>query len=129
MISVFVTMKKAKSNPSDCLDDQMTIFDTEFGLSSLMMNADLSNAKSDELLSTLDLYVKDPGDTEYQRIRAELTIRLQRQTNPFGAGAPARYTDDDIQKIKQLKQSGKTNREIAKTIGCSVSTISRIINH
>lgn len=121
-------MKKTRNEQPDCLDGQMTIFDPEFGLSALMMNADLSGGTDEELLSSLDMHIKDTNDVEYQRIRIEISRRLKQQVNPFGAGAPVKYNDNDVQSIRQMKQSGKTNREISKVIGCSASTISRIIN-
>ena len=48
--------------------------------------------------------------------------------NARGAGRRARFTDDQIEEIKKLREDGNTIKEIATRFECSVGLIHKLIN-
>lgn len=84
------------------------------------------------LLRELDALVREPYSRRYIEIRADILQRMRaaeaRQRNPFNAGAPAKYDDEFIERIKELRRRGEKTRAIAEQLGCSQSTVSRLLN-
>lgn len=60
------------------------------------------------------------------RVKAGLNAAKKRGTV---LGQPKKYGDKEVIKAKQLKENGKSYREIAKELHLSVGTISKILNH
>ena len=48
--------------------------------------------------------------------------------NARGAGRKSRFSDDQIEEIKKLREDGSTIKEIASRYGCSVGLIHKLIN-
>lgn len=80
------------------------------------------------LFRELDSMVIDPDADTYRYIKQEIKRRIEIAINPFHAGRPKIYDDEDIARVKQMKQDGKTVRQISKATGISLGKISTIIN-
>ena len=82
------------------------------------------------LIRELDSMVRNPSEEYYVALRGEILRRLMRAevVNPFHAGAPPKYLEEDEIKASALKAEGKTTRQIAKEMGCSQSTVVRLLN-
>ena len=82
------------------------------------------------LIEQLDTMVRDPSDSDYMALREEMLSRMNRAEvkNPFHAGAPAKYEEEHEEKALFLKAKGLTTRQIAAEIGCSQSTVVRLLN-
>ena len=48
--------------------------------------------------------------------------------NARGAGRKAKFTDDQVDEIRRLREDGNTIKEIAKRYNCSVGLIHKLIN-
>lgn len=81
------------------------------------------------LIAQLDTMVKDPSDSDYRALREEMLHRMNRAEvkNPFHAGAPAKYEEDYEGRANSLKAEGRTTRQIAAELGCSQSTVVRLL--
>lgn len=81
------------------------------------------------LIAQLDTMVKDPSDSGYRALREEILHRMNRAEvrNPFHAGAPAKYEGHYEGRARSLKAEGRTTREIAAELGCSQSTVVRLL--
>ena len=82
------------------------------------------------LIKQLDMMVQDPCSEDYMALREEMLYRMNQAEvkNPFKAGAPVKYEEDDETKAYELKRQGMTTRQIAEQIGCSQSTVVRLIS-
>ena len=82
------------------------------------------------LIEQLDTMVHDPFDPDYRALREEMLYRMNRAEvkNPFHAGRPFQYDENFEKRVLSLKNKGLTTRRIAAEIGCSQSTVVRILN-
>ena len=48
--------------------------------------------------------------------------------NARGAGRKAKFTDDQVDEIRRLREDGNTIKEIANRYNCSVGLIHKLIN-
>ncbi len=83
------------------------------------------------LVYALDEMVESGDFSNYQLLREHLEGRMRRldRGNPFGAGRPVVYDEDDEDTVLHLKlHEHKTNREVAQIMKCSSSTVSRLYN-
>jgi transposase-like protein len=49
--------------------------------------------------------------------------------NPFGAGRPERFDEEDKKGMLEMKNSGMTYRQIAEEYGCSTSIVYKAVCH
>ena len=77
------------------------------------------------LTDYLDYYVKDTEDPDYQLLKKRLMEAAKRSEdrNPFGAGRPERFDEEDKKGMLEMKNSGMTYRQIAEEYGCSTSIV------
>ncbi len=82
------------------------------------------------ILSDLDDMVKDQEDLDYKELRTVLKDALEKYytRNPFKAGRPVQYIEEDRENIRRLRKEGKTMKAIASEMRCSSSTVYRILN-
>lgn len=78
----------------------------------LQNQLDASRKAQDALQEALDA-----AQEELQQIKATQVH------NARGAGRKPKLTDDQEQKIKQLRSEGRTMKEISKRIGCSIGLV------
>jgi len=112
----------------DPVPGQMSMFDDEFGVIDTNTLSDISDK---QLVCHLDQYAADPSDPTYQAICREILNRMSESRtagkNPFGAGAPKKYSDSDVQKACAMKAEGKSHRQIANELGCSPTTVKHLL--
>ena len=48
--------------------------------------------------------------------------------NARGAGRKAKFTDDQVDEIRRLREDGNTIKDIANRYNCSVGLIHKLIN-
>lgn len=89
---------------------------------------DLAFSSIDGIFRILDDMVIDPDADTYKYIKQEISRRIEIAANPFHAGRHRIYDDGDIVRVKQMKQEGKTVRQISKATGISLGQISKITN-
>ncbi len=92
--------------------------------------ASYSYYNTNQVLSDLDEMVKNREDTDYQELRSLLSDALKQyfSPNPFGAGPPRQYTEEDKEKMQKLRKEGKTMKAIALEMKCSASTVCRVLH-
>lgn len=90
--------------------------------------ANLQYASGEYLLQELDKMVTTGDFSKYREVREILSRRLRGQEmhNARGAGAKPKY-DRQALRIAELKRQGFTTRQIAEQIGCSQSTVVRML--
>lgn len=83
------------------------------------------------LADYLDYYVKDTEDPDYQLLKKRLMEAAKRSEdrNPFGAGRPERFDEEDKKEMLEMKNSGMTYRQIAEEYGCSTSIVYKAVCH
>ncbi len=77
----------------------------------------------------LDYFARDTEDPDYQLLRKRLTEAAERSEdrNPFGAGRPERFDEEDKKSMLEMKNSGMTYRQIAEEYGCSTSIVYKAV--
>ena len=83
------------------------------------------------LVKQLDYYVKDTEDGNYLLLKQLLMKAAEKadNQNPFEAGRPQRFSDEEKIEIYYLKHKGRwTYKQIAKQYDCSVSLAYRAAN-
>ena len=83
----------------------------------------------DYLVEQLDYLVKDPEDKDYLILKRRLYEAAERsvERNPFGAGRPERFDEQDKKEMLAMKESGMTYRQIAQEYDCSPSIVYKAI--
>lgn len=83
------------------------------------------------LVKYLDYFVKDTEDADYQLLKKRLMEAAKRSEarNPFGAGRPERFDEEDKKAMLEMKNSGMTYRQIAEEYGCSTSIVYKAVCH
>lgn len=83
------------------------------------------------LVKFLDHFVKDTEDPDYQLLKKRLMEAAKRSEarNPFGAGRPERFDEEDKKAMLEMKNSGMTYRQIAEEYGCSTSIVHKAVCH
>ncbi len=81
------------------------------------------------LVEQLDYLVKDPEDKDYLILKRRLYEAAKRsvERNPFGAGRPERFDEQDKKEMLSMKESGMTYRQIAQEYDCSPSIVYKAI--
>lgn len=88
----------------------------------------IMTASLDDIFKELDKLVTDSSSISYQFIKRELTLRTKIKANPFFAGRPKKYDQEDKENVIRLRKEGKTIREISKQTGISTGKVSAILN-
>ena len=83
------------------------------------------------LVDYLDHFVKNTGDPDYKLLKTRLMEAAKRSEarNPFGAGRPERFDEEDKKNMLEMKNSGITYRQIAEEYGCSTSIVYKAVCH
>lgn len=81
------------------------------------------------LVECLDHFVKDTDDPNYMLLKTRLMEAAKRSEarNPFGAGRPERFDEEDKKNMLEMKNSGMTYRQIAEEYECSTSIVYKAI--
>ena len=81
------------------------------------------------LVEQLDYLVKDPEDRDYLILKRRLYEAAERsiEKNPFGAGRPERFDEEDKRNILEMKNSGMTYWQIAEEYECSTSIVYKAV--
>lgn len=99
-------------------------------ITKMIDNADNSFKNSSDYMqmqkriNILELKNKSLSDT----VQHNLKIHNLKPHNERGAGRKARFTDMQIEEIKEYRAEGKTIKEIAEMYECSVGLIHKLIN-
>jgi hypothetical protein len=66
------------------------------------------------LADYLDYYVKDTEDPDYQLLKKRLMEAAKRSEdrNPFGAGRPERFDEEDKKYMLEMKNSGRSPKSM-----------------
>ena len=66
------------------------------------------------LTDYLDYYVKDTEDPDYQLLKKRLMEAAKRSEarNPFGAGRPERFDEEDKKGMLEMKNSGRSPKSM-----------------
>ena len=83
----------------------------------------------DYLVEQLDYLVKDPEDKDYLILKRRLYEAAERsvERNPFGAGRPERFDEQNKKEMLAMKESGMTYRQIAEEYECSTSIVYKAV--
>lgn len=83
------------------------------------------------LVDFLDHFAKGTEDPDYQLLKIRLMEAAKRSEarNPFGAGRPERFDEEDKKEMLEMKNSGMTYRQIAEEYGCSTSIVYKVVCH
>lgn len=114
-----------KNNVQEAPDDQMSIYDffiSEEDKESIKM---LRYCAPSKIFEMLDGCIRDDKQVLYSEIKKRLSELIRISINPFGAGAPSKYDEDDVLEMKKMHREGKSYRDIAEKFHCSISTVSR----
>lgn len=79
------------------------------------------------LLQEMDEMTADKTDPHYKSLRAEMEKRMKQTTNPFRAGRPSKYSTADYEKVRKLREEGKSIRSISQETGVSATKVSEMI--
>ena len=85
--------------------------------------------RNNKRLDYFDEYSK-LRDKDFNRTLEEIN-NLKKNSlmhNARGAGRKAKFTDDQVDEIRRLREDGNTIKEIAKRYNCSVGLIHKLIN-
>ncbi|MGL5716062.1 MAG: helix-turn-helix domain-containing protein, partial [Paraclostridium sp.] len=96
-------------------------------------------ARNDKLLKDVEKYREDYlyyhgewsrlMDKDFKRTLEGIEgVKKVLKHNARGAGRRAKFTDDQVEEIKKLREDGSTIKEIATRFECSVGLIHKLIN-
>ena len=108
----------------DCLNDVIARLERN----NKRLEDDVEKYKKDYLYY-FDEYSK-LRDKDFNRTLEEIN-NLKKNSlihNARGAGRKAKFTDDQVDEIRRLREDGNTIKEIAKRYNCSVGLIHKLIN-
>ena len=80
-----------------------------------------------ELMRNTEL-IKDIQKLKNENARLKDNIRNKQKHNERGAGRKNRFTESQILEIKQYRADGKTIKQIAEIVNCSVGLVHKLIN-
>ena len=109
----------------DCLNDIIARLEKS---NNKRLEEDVEKYKKDYLYY-FDEYLK-LKDKDFNRNLEEIN-NLKKNSlihNARGAGRKAKFTDDQVDEIRRLREDGNTIKEIAKRYNCSVGLIHKLIN-
>ena len=108
----------------DCLNDIIARLEKR----NKRLDEDVEKYRKD-YLNYFDEYAK-LRDKDFNRNLEEIN-NLNKNSlihNARGAGRKAKFTDDQVDEIRRLREDGNTIKEIAKRYNCSVGLIHKLIN-
>lgn len=100
------------------------------------MRLEMKRQDLEELYLLLEVYERTYGGRVVSEIKKELTARHRGATgenisgkrNPRGAGRKSQYTEEEKQRIRELRDRGMTIRGIAEGTGCSVGYVQGVLS-
>ena len=100
------------------------------------MKMEMKRQDMEELFQLLEVYERTYGGSVVSEIIKELCARYRGATgenisekrNPRGAGRKSRYTEEEKERIRELRDRGMSIRRIAEGTGCSVGYVQGVLN-
>ena len=107
------------------------ILDLESNNDLLKQDNENLEQKNEELRkerNTALLEKDDYREKYFKSVDQELIMLKQYKHNARGAGRKAKFTDEQIQEIRNKRAEGKSIRAIAEEFSCSVGLVHKLIN-
>lgn len=100
------------------------------------MRLEMKRQDLEELYLLLEVYERTYGGRVVSEIKKELMARYRGATgenisgkrNPRGAGRKSQYTEEEKQRIRELRDRGMSIRGIAEGTGCSVGYVQGVLS-
>lgn len=90
----------------------------------------------EELYQLLEVYERTYGGRNVTEMLQEVSARyreekgesISQKRNPRGAGRKQRYTEEEKQRIRELRDGGMSIRRIAEGTGCSAGYVQGVLS-
>lgn len=100
------------------------------------MKMEMKRQDMEELFQLLEVYERTYGGSVVSEIIKELWARYRGATgenisekrNPRGAGRKRQYTEEEKERIRELRDRGMSIRGIAEGTGCSVGYVQGVLS-
>ena len=100
------------------------------------MKVEMNRQDMEELYQLLELYERTYGGRKVTEMRQEVSARyreekgevISQKRNPRRAGLKRRYTEEEKQRIRELRDGGMSIRRIAEGTGCSVGYVQGVLS-
>ena len=100
------------------------------------MKMEMKRQDMEELFQLLEVYERTYGGSVVSEIIKELCARyrgvtgenISEKRNPRGAGRKSQYTEEEKERIRELRDRGMSIRRIAEGTGCSVGYVQGVLS-